>query len=273
MSGWMAAGQIGASLVGSWLGYKGQQEANDTNENIARETREWNSAEAVKSRDWQEQMRRTQYQTTVQDLQAAGLNPMLAYQQGGAGTPSGAQASMSSLPQIGNKAAAALTAGAAAAQIAYTHAQTDKTAAETDVAHATAKQVEAQTHLTTASTENVVQTTQQVKENIAQIQQNIKYVREQTLSEVQRQGLYAAQAGLTAVQQQVENKRIELTEAQTKVQQIMAKLQSLEIPGATNKSTSDQTWWGRNVRPYLRDAGTLTNSAQGATNSIYQLRR
>jgi hypothetical protein len=42
--------------------------------------------------DFQERMRSTQYQTAVQDLQKAGLNPMLAYTQGGAGTPAGASA-------------------------------------------------------------------------------------------------------------------------------------------------------------------------------------
>ena len=42
--------------------------------------------------DFQERMRSTQYQTAVLDLQKAGLNPMLAYTQGGAGTPAGASA-------------------------------------------------------------------------------------------------------------------------------------------------------------------------------------
>lgn len=45
--------------------------------------------EAKKQRQWQERMSNTQYQRSMKDMREAGLNPMLAYKQGGAGTPSG----------------------------------------------------------------------------------------------------------------------------------------------------------------------------------------
>ena len=50
----------------------------------------FSASEAQKNRDWYDLQRSTSYQTAVQDLRAAGLNPALAYAQGGAASSSGA---------------------------------------------------------------------------------------------------------------------------------------------------------------------------------------
>lgn len=59
----------------------------------AAKTRAFNAAEAAKLREWQERLSNTSYQRAMRDMMQAGLNPILAFQQGGATVPSGSSAS------------------------------------------------------------------------------------------------------------------------------------------------------------------------------------
>ena len=74
---------LAGGLIGGVGSYMGQQSTNQAN-----------AAMSDKQMAFQDQQRSTQYQTAVKDMQAAGLNPMLAYSQGGAGNQVGATAQM-----------------------------------------------------------------------------------------------------------------------------------------------------------------------------------
>jgi hypothetical protein len=167
-------------LTGGLLGFIGQQQTNQKNWDIADAANRSSAEQAAKQMDFQERMRETQYQTAVTDMQKAGLNPMLAYSQGGAGTPTGAMGQVSTA-KMGNSLGSALQGYQA---MSMNEADIDLKKATTTGTTAQTLKTEADTIRTAAEVQNILQTTKMnaehtrnLQEMLLKLQQEIKNLR------------------------------------------------------------------------------------------------
>lgn len=126
--------QLGGGLISS----SGQHAANQTNMAIARDAQQFNERMAHTQMAFQERMSSTAYQRAMQDMRAAGLNPILAYSQGGASSPAGASANApitnieNALEGLGEGVASAGQLAQRTAGLKLLQEQIDKTKNEAD---------------------------------------------------------------------------------------------------------------------------------------------
>lgn len=112
------------TAVGGALGYLGAKEANKMSYKIAQE-----------QMGFQERMSNTAYQRTMADMEKAGLNPILAFSQGGASSPGGASAPVQN--ELGALANSAVDSARAMAELKNLRAQNEKLKSETRLTNTT----------------------------------------------------------------------------------------------------------------------------------------
>lgn len=128
-------------VIPAVAGLAGGMLANESNEGIADDATAFNAEQAQMNREFQERMSNTSYQRGMADMRQAGLNPMLAYSQGGASVPTGSTAQAQTYdykdpisPAVGSALAAreqSVRLENMEAQRDLTNAQRDKVSQET----------------------------------------------------------------------------------------------------------------------------------------------
>ncbi|WNK13278.1 MAG: DNA pilot protein [Microvirus sp.] len=230
------------SVASGAMNYVGQQQTNAAN-----------AQQAQKQMDFQAEQTGSAYQRGTADMKAAGLNPMLAYSQGGAQSGGGAQATM------GNELGSGANSAMSTAQILQ---GMDRVSAEIGQTQAATDQTRAQTRNTDADTlDKLLQPGFTTEKKLGQERENtIKYIMGDMLARdnyVNEQTVAAriasAKAGAT--------KESNLATKEGHASNILG----YEERRAKNEGQAEDSWWKRNVSPYLGDVGAVTGSAASAS--------
>lgn len=195
---------VGA-LAGAALTYYGSQQANASNKKLAREQMEFQKKMSREQMGWQERMSNTSYQRAMADMEAAGLNPILAYNQGGASTPAGSAPGGASAT-MQNEFAPAVSSALDAKRM-Y---------AEVDNLKESNKNLQAQNDQIKAQTENTIRDSS-IKEG------------QLSLQDAQLKTEYAQKEYLDAMRELTLNS---------------AKAKAYELPGLKKESEMDESKWG-----------------------------
>jgi hypothetical protein len=236
-----------ASLGGSYLQYAGTEKTNVAN-----------AIQAQEQMKFQERMSSTAYQRAVADMRAAGLNPALAYQQGGSSTPGGASAQM-------QNAMGAFRGSAGEAVNTYNEIAT-QTANRKNIEAQTAKTNAEKNQLnieSAARLDDIIQharaTAMNAKTNSWGVEQEIR----------NKQQAYDQSAQSFAVRMQQLFAALDATQATASNTRADTLLKNFAAPEAKNRAGAANTWFGRTIAPYITHAGQASGIMKNVVNLVY----
>lgn len=266
----------GISALG---GFFGSRKTNKANEAVASQQMAYNAEEADKSRvfsanqaatqmafqermfrdqqEWSEAMSGSSYQRAVGDLSKAGLNPMLAYSQGGApqpqaSAPSGAMGSSSaasyhSLPQKQNAIQVGIASAMQGLQLANLDKQNENIEADTLLKRAEANRANSGAGQLAASMEETLA-------RIPKIKEEINLIGKQAHTEVSRKEVMDMEYYLNIARRQLADGQLDQVKADTALMRVNEILKKLEIPQAKAFAEKWGSGYGESVGPYMREA-------------------
>lgn len=168
---------VGIPMTMAGLSMYGTEQQNIAQVNAAGNTQNFNAQQANNQMYFQQQMSNTAYQRVTADMKAAGVNPMMAINNGGASSPSGSAAS-GVMPKIENAIGAGVSSATETAKLMNAIKATDasiglmklqgaQAIANTNATNFSAKNTELKNKALGATLDNVYSQAQLDAKNIA----------------------------------------------------------------------------------------------------------
>lgn len=257
IAGYMVGGPAGAAISGAMSAagsFAGTQATNQAN-----------SAQVAQQMAFQERMSNTAWQRGVKDMEAAGLNPMLAYSQGPASVPGGNAATMQNPAE--HAVNAAVASAGQVAQVQQTAANVKKTDAEADLIRAQIPNTNADTYLKMNSAGKVVVDTQKAREEVANLVQQRSNLQQELRNLQQREKVLINEGDISRKQSLQAYQEFLQSKIQTTQALIDVRLSALKLPEGKAYAEYFSTNWGK-ARPYIEDVGSVLGGATDVVRSL-----